>query len=344
MKRLALAGLLALPAALAATEVDFGFTRGETALDVRSPRAVLDAESCRGCHPDQHAAWARSRHAHAWTNAIFQEGFALEPLHYCVNCHAPLREQVAEIQPNMDWYRDRGPHGRADGVLRTRAPEPLAEQGVSCPACHVRDSAVIVKRAVEAEHPTSINPEWYAGELCRDCHEFDIHDADGRPSGVAMQSTWSEWEDWASSGGQGTCQGCHMPDGDHDVRGAHDQGWLRASVHVETAPSGTYAVWTEGVGHHLPSGDLFRHLTLEEERDGSWVTIGWIGRRFQVLEDAQGRPSKQLLSDTSLRPGERRVYQGQGGPWRLRYHYGSASDEAAGRIPLEDLVVTLHEG
>lgn len=81
----------------------------------------------------------------------------------------------------------------------------------------------------------------------------------------------------------------------------------------------------------------------EERRGDRWVTLTRIGRRYTVVE-VDGRPSKQLLENNALRPGERRKVKGEGGRWRLRYHYGSTADEAAGRVPLEDLVVTLREG
>lgn len=68
--------------------------------------------------------------------------------------------------------------------------------------------------------------------------------------------------------------------------------------------------------------------------------LDWLPASVEV----DGRPSKRLLENSALRPGERREVKGEGERWRLRYHYGSGADEAAGRVPLEDLVVTLREG
>ena len=338
------AGLLALLGALGAMSYDLGFSKGEQPLRTGSATTMLDERLCAQCHHEQAEQWAGSRHALAWTNAIFQEGFFREPLGICIHCHAPLSEQKAEILSNLDWYRDRGPHGSGDALLRTRGPEPLAEQGIGCAVCHVRDGAVLVPEAVpDAPHPTRVTPELSSDTVCQGCHEFSLHDADFRPTDVPMQSTWSEWRRWVAEGGTARCQDCHMPERSHRVRGAHDLDWLAASVQVELE-GGLYTISTVGTGHDLPTGDLFRHMTLEERRGGTWVELAWLGRRYAVTTDAAGRPSKRLVSDTALHPGERRTVQGQGGRWRLQYHFGSAADEALGRLPLEDIVVTLHEG
>ena len=325
----------------AAPAYNFGFSAGELPLEVHS--TMVDAALCAQCHHPQAEQWARSRHALAWTNPLFQEGFFREPLGFCIHCHAPLSEQKTEILANLDWYREQGPHGSGDSILHPRKPEPLAEQGIGCASCHVREGAVLVpEEAPEAPHPTRVTPELKGDSLCRGCHEFSIHDADFRPSGVPMQSTWSEWTAWVEAGGTSRCQDCHMPERSHRLRGAYDLDWLSASVEVE-AKNGNYTLWTVQTGHDLPTGDLFRHLTLEEWRGGAWVTLARFGRRYEVVE-VDGRPSKRLLENNALRPGERRRVTGEGGRWRLRYHYGSAADEAAGRVPLEDLVVTLREG
>lgn len=342
MSRLALLAA-ALPCLGAGLAYDFGFSAGENPLAVHSATTLLDAALCAQCHHAQAEQWAGSRHALAWTNDLFQEGFFREPLAFCIHCHAPLAEQKAEIVANLDWYLEQGPHGRGDPILHTRAPEPLAEQGVGCASCHVRDGVVLVPEpAPDAPHPSRGTPELLGDEVCRGCHEFAIHDAEFRPSDVPMQSTWSEWRAWREAGGTERCQDCHMPDRSHRVRGAHDLDWLAASVRVE-ATAGEYVLWTVETGHDLPTGDLFRHLTLEEQRDGAWVTVARIGRRYEVVQ-VDGRPSKRLIENNNLRPGERRRVTGRGGPWRLRYHFGSAADEVAGRLPIEDLVVILHEG
>ena len=91
-------------------------------------RAALRARSCRGCHSEAHADWAPSRHGLAWTNAIFQREYKDRPLEWCVHCHAPLREQLAEVRRGGGAARRRGRQlrrlprpRRADAGARPRA-------------------------------------------------------------------------------------------------------------------------------------------------------------------------------------------------------------------------------
>jgi hypothetical protein len=177
--------------------------------------------------------------------------------------------------------------------------------------------------------------------FCAGCHQFRVpafHPGGVTMTDTPMQSTWTEWDAW---GGSETCQDCHMPQGSHAFRGAHDVELLRGAVSVGPVEGGL-RVTAHGVGHHFPTGDLFRHLTLEvEDRDG-WRTIATFGRTFEVVM-VDGLVSKRLVADTSLRPGVPVdvPLPGRVHGWRLRYHYTSAKEEAGGRLPESDLVVTL---
>ncbi len=331
---------------------NFGFSRGEQPVDVRSPAVMQHVSGCAECHPRQHAAWSGSRHGLAWTNDVFAVAFAAEPRAWCVNCHAPLAAQAAEV--DLGAYRERLRSAR----LVPPAPEPHAAEGVGCPACHVRDGAVLVNVPGQQMHPSRYTPELRGSEMCAGCHEFNIHLEDGSPGAVPMQATFSEWLAWsaeapgAAPGAAPTCQDCHMPGADHRLRGVYDRDWLRESVRV-TEDRGTdrgsgedrgarqaLIVETVGVGHRFPTGDLFRHLTLEEEVGGVWREIGWIGRQFGVVELPDGSREKRLTLDTALRPGAPARFVWGGGRWRLRYHYVSAEEERARRLPLEDVVWT----
>lgn len=321
---------------LASLAFDWGFSQGERALAVRSTADLQDANTCAACHAPVADSWRASAHGRAWTNDIFREGFAAEPRDWCIHCHAPLQAQAEQVKPNVAAFVARGPYG--DGALPAFLPQPLADQGVGCAACHVRDNGVL--SPVGSPHPGRAEPGLASGEVCRDCHQFNFHRADGTLSATAMQATWAEWEAW---GGAETCVSCHMPGGDHHVRGTDDVGYLARSVEVSVSGR-DYTVTSVGVGHSFPTGDLFRRLTLEERRGGAWVEIATFGRSFVEVEGPDGVTEKRLSTDTSLRPGVPRVVRGTGGPWRLRYHYGSAQDEAARRLPLEQWVVTLREG
>jgi hypothetical protein len=329
--------------AAASAPADLGFTGG------LAPMVVGDApspESCGGCHEQEHADWAASRHRAAWSNAILQAGYVAEPRPFCVHCHAPLEAQVAEVLRNQAWYVAQDPRsGRvAPGAKR---PEPLAAEGVSCAACHWRDGEVLAAEATAgAPHDIRVEPRMQDSVFCKDCHEFAMPAWDGGAmvlTDTPMQSTWSEWDDWRRAGGDQTCQGCHMPGGRHTFHGAHDRELLRGSVRVEAAP-GVLRLRSVGVGHHLPSGDLFRRLTIEVESRGAWEIVATIGRRYEVVE-RDGRIRKVLSEDTALRPGEaREIPVPRSGRWRVVYHYGAEHDEGRGLVSLDELLFVLAEG
>jgi hypothetical protein len=200
-----------------------------------------------------------------------------------------------------------------------------------------------------AAHPTRVEPSLSRPDQCRSCHEFK---APGFVNGaleiqpVAMQSTWSEWVEW---GGDEPCQACHMPGGSHRFHGSDDRDFLRSALRVSARPEG-FLVESVEVGHHLPTGDLFRHLTLEVRGEGGWEVIARFGRRYDVELRPEGddlHALKRLIDDTSLRPHQPATVPWPGAPqaqWRLRYHATSEEEEARSRLPQEELVWVLLSG
>lgn len=316
------------------------------------------ASSCGACHPAQAKAWSASGHRQAWTAPLFQAGFAAEPQPWCAWCHAPLPEMRAEIARNLPWYERQDPRRLRFGPDPVRAPEPLAEDGVTCVACHQPDGGAVLApvRGDDtdpggAQHPIARDARLTDGTVCRGCHEFPtpVFGA-GRVSFTAlpMQSTYSEWAAWRDAGGDGTCVSCHMPGGDHAVRGVHDRVALAEAVALTVTRDrkrGTarFEVRSVGVGHALPSGDLFRHLTLELSEGGApYREIARFGRRF-----ALHGTDKQLVEDTSLQPGVAQVVTApaaRGARFRLRWHDGSEQDELRGWVDPASITVDLVTG
>jgi hypothetical protein len=343
--------LLLLPVLLG---IEWGWTGGTAPLDLGP--GTPSAEACGECHQAEHDAWAASRHRRSWTNDLMLVGYAAETQDFCVHCHAPDPAQKAEIRANRRFYRSLDPRsGIAPGSV-ARAPEPHADQGITCAACHWRDGEILApSRSFAAPHAVTEAPDLATGEMCVGCHDFDMPEStDGRLqlTSVPMQSTGAEWRAWVRAGGDRGCPDCHMPGGDHLVRGAHDRDWLRDSVSVRAERSGDvlhFVVESVGVGHDWPTGDLFRHATLEVDDGHGYEVIDRIGRRFELTHDAaDGTVGKRLAEHTSLRPGEPRIVRwtdpGRPVAWRLRWHDASENDEARGLLDLDDIVVTLHQG
>ena len=337
---LVLAGLVALPGR-AEAPAPFGFTPGTAPIDEANPP---NPASCEPCHEAIYEDWRQSRHRVSWSNDLMIAGFVAEPLPFCVNCHAPFVGQRAEILANLDFYRSLHP---ASGTtqLPARQPERTASYGIHCATCHVRGDTMLAPEASGfSPHQTRAVPEMRAGTFCIDCHEFAVpvtRNGHTELTDAPMQQTGTEWTAWRRAGGDQTCQDCHMPDGRHVFRGAHDRTWLQASVSV-TQGAGVFTLQSVDVGHAFPTGDLFRHLTLDVERDGSWQTVHWIGRRFE--KDAE--QVRRVVSDTSLQPGEvRRVeVDGHFDRWRLVYHYGAEHDEIRGLLDPDAIRFPLAEG
>lgn len=320
----------------------------------------MSAADCGDCHEQALAEWTDSRHHRSWTNDLFQAGLIAEPQRFCVYCHAPAAVQAAEVIPNLAAYAALSPRAAGAGAPRL-APEPLAEEGVSCAVCHLRDGAVLAARPLApgraAPHPIRVAPELGGAEGCRGCHEFAIPAATGGPGPFLMQSTYSEWR--ALSGpGDPSCVGCHMAPGHgHRMTGAHDLEKLRGALRVRRA-GGALVLEAVEIGHALPTGDLFRALTVELRRgpgvppdsaeDDGWEVIFVAGRSFELVETGGPRPEKRPLSDTRLWPGQpRSVALPLDQPeawWRVRYMYGAPHDLARGLAPLGDWVITLASG
>lgn len=299
----------------------------------------LPASVCADCHPQEVADWRGSGHAQAWTSPLFQAGFAKEPASPCVFCHAPLREQTAEVLANHDWYEARH---QGQILLPPRRPEPKASEGVTCAVCHVRGGVVATAAPVEgAAHPTEAAPGLTNGALCQPCHEFPMVDqvnGQSRVRETPMQSTVTEWR---QSGSAQSCVGCHMPQGSHGLRGRQDLDWLRASVRIAVSPTG-FVLWTEGIGHDFPTGDVFRHLRLEVDGE----TVAWLGRRF-VLDDRGPEPTLREVEDSRLRAGERRPIPFSGADtrcWRLIYGLISEEERHTGRVSADQQQIALHSG
>ena len=120
-----------------------------------------------------------------------------------------------------------------------------------------------------------------------------------------------------------------MPGGRHLFRGAWDEDLLRRSLDV-TVTGGGLALRSVDVGHHFPTGDLFRHLTVEAAGDdGVFADVARVGRVFGGVG-----LDKQVVEDTSLVPGVQRLVPLPPGSarWRVRYHYAEARHEAAGVV------------
>jgi hypothetical protein len=214
----------------------------------RSGDRAAQNVACVKCHDDIAREWSTSLHKQANTDPAYQRALAIEPLDFCRGCHAP----------EADATRD--------------APTALGDMGVGCITCHTPDDRAhgatlaapgSARSTRRAPHPVMREAEFTTKSACANCHEFTF------PHGQElMQSTVTEHR---RMGTNATCASCHMPvvDGPrgrhrkHSFEVTHDM--IVNSVDTRGSRHGskvTFTIEPRGVGHAVPTGDLFRRLVL----------------------------------------------------------------------------------
>ncbi|GMT49236.1 MAG: hypothetical protein IEMM0008_0775 [bacterium] len=377
----------------------------------------LSAESCKECHKQEYKDWHQSRHRMAWTNEVFQDGFLVDTQTLCVHCHAPLKEQTAEVMENFTYYLARNPRlvekYTITSDMSKKNPENFSHEGVTCVTCHYRDGQIVSskkgmkshdihhvfenkglmscgdchgmvydqkpvetiirnisdtgsrkkcvnchldksgKTRPSVSHKVQVASTLSQSKFCANCHEFNVPaKRDGKVyiTDVPMQSTYTEWQKFISMGGKGTCQSCHMPKGKHLFRGAHDLKYLKFSVQIKVISEGdqyVFKIQSIKVGHDHPSGDLFRHFTLEvmEAGEKNYKTIYRIGKVYHlVANESTGEIREEIKENTSIKPFETRSipYKSTGSfRFRLRYHFSSEKDEQRSHLPKARMIRTI---
>jgi hypothetical protein len=276
------------------------FPRGLAPIDA-GDAGNLRAAACAGCHANVHADWADSRHGRAWTNAIFQREYRDRPLEWCVHCHAPLVEQLAEVR-----------RGAAS------VPGALAAEGINCAVCHIREGRVLARRrSPQSPHDTDTRADFGGPNYCAGCHQFNfpIIEADpaGKGPGRVTRYTAHPMQDTVNEHARGphadkACATCHQREpAAHRFPGGHDAAMIGGALQMDACRDGRMLVVTlanSGAGHNVPTGDLHRHLVFRVWHASAPEHLKEIvlGRRFAPAPDG----GKRTTSDTTIRAGETR--------------------------------------
>jgi hypothetical protein len=303
------------------------FTQGLAPLDTGAASGQLSAAACSACHAAAHGEWSRSRHGLAWTNAIFQREYQQRPLEWCVHCHAPLREQLAEVRRARDLHVERAPAAAGAGGAATPAARfppvadtPLASEGVTCAVCHVRGGRIVAAhRRDRSPHDTDVRAEFGGPAFCGGCHQFNFPIMD---EGAGLQAVVGysrhPMQDTVRQHARGPraatpCRQCHADSpGRHAYPGGHDPAMLARAVSLDgcrdRGPRGgtlRLTISNTGAGHNVPTGDLHRHLVLRVWRPGAPERLHetLFGRRFKPAPDG----GKRTVADTTLAAGATRV-------------------------------------
>ncbi len=286
----------------------------------------VSAEVCRPCHATIYAEWARSGHARAFVDPLYQRDLAHHDTTFaCERCHTPLVEQRESrvFGLAMAW-----PVIVPLALANTSFDPVLQREGVTCVACHLIEGELRgpFDDASAAPHPTGF-ADLRTPELCARCHQLDFTII-GRKLDRPVLDTVAEWRAFAASGGQESCVDCHMPSAvaraaalegptrpgtRHDLPGPFDPAFVGARV-IATAQS---LALTDGrgaraiveienrSGHRVPTAEPQRALV---------VTLAALDREGLTLSSAEVRIARPidvprlrpLGPDTTLGVGERR--------------------------------------
>ncbi|MFA5627990.1 MAG: multiheme c-type cytochrome [Thiohalomonadaceae bacterium] len=224
--------------------------------------ADLNPEACAQCHEAQWQQWRTSLHAHTMGASIQWQLHLLDQKqgNSCLRCHAPLAEQKALVAIQQDWP------AAPTSAIPDYVPDNLAESGLSCAACHVREHQ---RYGPPAQKEVSADPLPHGGftvstafadsRFCATCHQFP---EDGpRVNGKLQEDTYAQWAASPYKDKQ-HCQSCHMPERQHLFRGIHDREMVlqALAVEMEFMPGrnenelGVRVVLrNQGAGHHFPT-------------------------------------------------------------------------------------------
>ena len=262
-------------------------------------------ETCGACHTDKHAEWSGSRHAAAFSPGLLGQiiNYYAEDASDCLNCHAPLTEQQ-DVLLHDDFET------MAAEIL-TGQKAHLAQHGVFCAACHLREGELHAPRITSTESGERYHKNTVAqgllgdSQFCSGCHQFD---ADTAVNGKPVQNTYQEWLDSPYAEKEIGCQQCHMPDRAHLFRGIHDPEMVRQGLTIETRKTATaieLVVTSSNVGHAFPTYIVPRITLTATPLDATGHPLA-DARQEHVIQRLMSFDSGNWveLSDNRLKPGE----------------------------------------
>jgi len=291
-----------------------------------APMASLSAQACNACHGEIHDQWAKSGHATASNNRVYLAATAAlgEPAE-CRNCHLPLENQRTTLHF--------GPGSTGPESENLSYDATLAEEGVTCAACHVRDGMIYGPRDLresDAPHPVARADVLRSPEACAYCHQVSLRDAEEHP----FIDTVGEWlrSPWGHAGIP--CQQCHMARTSGIIGGSRYAAFssheflagrspeamrraftLEVDLRANSLERGqrlraTAKLMNTGAGHAVPTGDPSHQLEVRFEIEdpsgaaprGVKPKSHWLGREVATTSPFQEK------SDTRLAAASSRVF------------------------------------
>lgn len=252
-----------------AQDVDEHWTRpiplqGEPPSNLTPLEVSLNPIACGSCHPDQYSQWKTALHSRSMGPGVLGQLVDMkgnvDRVVSCMNCHAPLDEQIDEL---LD--------GKVPEHLVFPEKEGLFKTGVSCGVCHVRGFVHYgptpkTKREGSINEGTERLPHdgfvvssiFSDSKFCASCHQFPENGY--RLNGKLLENTYNEWLLSPYSKNGTTCQSCHMSDRRHLWRGIHTPEFVREGISVEASAvvrddmvAAKVTLENKGAGHYFPT-------------------------------------------------------------------------------------------
>jgi len=268
----------------------------------------LAPASCGTCHPAQYADWKSTLHSRSMGPGVAGQlagMFTDDPqsARACLDCHAPLGEQVPQT-PAFD--------------------ASLQGQGLVCAACHVRGherSGPPRRDGTPADPARESLPHngvtrtsaFLRSEFCGSCHQFD---RDGFAlKGKLLEDTLAEWRASPAARQGLQCQDCHMPDRRHLWRGIHDPDIVKSGVEISVTMDrphyrpgdevrATLTVTSRRVGHYFPTYVTPRVVVRAELLDAQGQAVPG-GREERAIGREVSLDLSREIADTRVPPGGR---------------------------------------
>ncbi len=227
-------------------------------------RAVASENArCVSCHVEEGREWASSNHALSFRHETFQAALAIEPLPFCVSCHAPLSLPTA-------------PSREAELV------------GVGCVSCHTF-TAGKADRVSEAK--------------CVACHEFPFPGSSRLLQRTATERASANIRASCIECHMRPVFGGARRHTDHRVLASRDAELVRSAASIEARRDGEWLVVVfrrSAAGHAFPTGDVFRRLKVVVVADGARRVVV-LGRHVTRDGETDTRPFADGSGETVAR-------------------------------------------
>jgi len=281
----------------------------------------LRPEACAQCHAAQFNVWKKSLHSKAYSPGLIGQfpDMGHANANDCLVCHAPLKEQLYTDPSSMDdsiVLSLKHAEGFDQGGDLDAKKLPLRHSGVSCAVCHVRNgdrfgpppktTGAVGKQRTSAHGGFTATGDFEQSQFCASCHQFpDYMEINGKP----LENTLTEWKNSSFASKGITCQGCHMPDRNHEFRGVHDPEMVKKGLIfslTQKKNSASLSMTSTWIGHPFPTYVTPKVIVEAAALSAKGGLLKH--QQWEIVREVAYQDGWKELRDTRLMPGETRQF------------------------------------